>query len=360
MVCALAETSGGIRVVLVSEAILMSDPIDGLTSYERWRAQEGVPVVSGLAVPDLNAVEVGPWPRLGAAGAFVDLLGNEGENGAFVLDLGAGQSSLPEKNLYEEMFYVLRGAGATRVWDQRGRSEELEWGPRSLFTVPPSYSHSHRGASPGGARLLGVTDAATVMNLLHDPDFVLNCPGELAGRFADKYYPAAAERLGQRSWETTTVRDVAAFDLEVHDERGPGHNIAFEMGRNTLAAHVSSFPAGTYKKAHRHPGGAHVVIIEGSGYSLMWPEGSEPERIPWQVGSLVVPPGNWYHQHFNTGDQPARYLALRWGSKRFPYKMWLRKEYADFMGGWCPQIEYEDEDPAIRRDFEAALAAARS
>ena len=43
----------------------------------------------------------------------------------------------------------------------------------------------------------------------------------------------------------------------------------------------------------------------------MWPEGEEPRRYEWKEGTMIVPPNLWFHQHFNTGTTPARYLAFK-------------------------------------------------
>lgn len=97
------------------------------------------------------------------------------------------------------------------------------------------------------------------------------------------------------------------------------------------------------------------MILTGQGYSFMWPEGKERMRINWGPGSIVVPPEGWFHQHFNSGNQPARYVALKMLSRR--YKLTPGKIKADVplnQGGW--QIEYEDEDPEIRRIFEQECA----
>jgi hypothetical protein len=71
---------------------------------------------------------------------------------------------------------------------------------------------------------------------------------------------------------------------------------------------------------------------------------------------MFSPPDMWYHQHFNTGPEPARYLAMRrGGSPEHPLKLGMAA------GGDerhpVNQIEYEDEDPAIRELYVAELVA---
>ena len=80
--------------------------------------------------------------------------------------------------------------------------------------------------------------------------------------------------------------------------------------------------------------------------------------FPWKKGSLIVPPDKWFHQHFNSGTDPARYLALRWGSDKYGVRA-VRMTHADHAyesaeeGG--DQIEYPKEDPKIMEIFREQL-----
>jgi len=138
------------------------------------------------------------------------------------------------------------------------------------------------------------------------------------------------------------------------------------MAEQTQTAHVSEFPVGTYKKAHRHGPGAHVIIISGTGYSLLWPTHGSPHeddgmvRVDWRPGSMVVPPNGWFHQHFNGGATPARYLAFRWGSQKYGFSLGVALEgetdVSVKLGGG--QIEYEDEEEVIHDIFLETITKA--
>jgi hypothetical protein len=63
----------------------------------------------------------------------------------------------------------------------------------------------------------------------------------------------------------------------------------------------------------------------------------------------------WYHQHFNTGEAPARYLAFKHevvsvrNAQGVP-KAWISQR----IGG--DQIDYADESHLVRDTFAKALA----
>jgi len=96
-----------------------------------------------------------------------------------------------------------------------------------------------------------------------------------------------------------------------------------------------------------------VIVLSGEGYSLMWPEGEEPQRYDWQAGTMIVPPNRWFHQHFNAGATPARYLAFKHFSPRNAQGVplsWISRR----LGG--NQIDYADETAQVRAMFAEALA----
>ena len=66
-----------------------------------------------------------------------------------------------------------------------------------------------------------------------------------------------------------------------------------------------------------------------------------------------MPPNAWFHQHFNTGPVPARYLAFKHSSPRNKQGVpmsWISRR----LGG--NQIDYADETAAVRQMFAEALA----
>ena len=162
-------------------------------------------------------------------------------------------------------------------------------------------------------RFVAVTNAPIVITRYDNLDFIFNCPYDFKQRFSGEpdYFSSKGEQDGFLM-RTNFVPDAVNLPLITAKERGAGGgHIRFNMARGTIASHISQFPIGTYKKAHAHGPGAHVIILSGEGYSLMWPEGDEPQRFEWQVGTLIVPPNMWFHQHFNSGADAGALSRLQ-------------------------------------------------
>lgn len=334
---------------------------DRRSSYIKWLESEGVPLIRGFVIEDVKKVSLGHWDRIGGLAARICLEGSGETDDACIYEIAPGKSLKPERHFFEEIVYVVKGRGATTVWQESGAKQTFEWQEGSLFSPPFNAWHQHFNGSGGEpARLAAVTSAPIMINLIHNIDFIFGCDYLFKDRFDSRedYFSGQGRWLPGLTWETNFVADARNFQLLDRSERGAGGSLAhFELSGNTMCAHISQFPVGTYKKAHRHGPGSHVLVLSGKGYSLMWREGEPLQRFDWGAGSLIVPPERWFHQHFNAGAEPARYLALRWGSKKFFGIMGEGSDrpFKDIKQGG-DQIEYEDEDPAVRRMFEEALA----
>jgi len=343
-----------------------TQPRYGVDPYLDWVKKEGLPVAEDYAL-DLFEVETAEWPRYGVKGAAAHLKGRGDFCNMFVLELPPGKSTIPQRHLYEDVYYVLEGRGSTQIEFDGGQKRSFEWGPKSLFSIPLNAQHRHfNGSGTERALLTTTTNLPMIMNVFHNERFVFDTPFDFIDRAGKSEYFAGegdliTVRPGNHMWETNFVTDLAAIELKSWGDRGAGGtNIMFVLADGIMHAHISEMPVGTYKKGHRHGPSFHVMCVTGHGYSLLWFEGQKDFlRVDWKHGTVFPPADQQFHQHFNTSSHPARYLATAVGGLRYPLMVTQRhallgkdgqKQGVSLSlkeGGG--QIEYEDQDPRIHR-----------
>ncbi len=237
-----------------------------------------MPTYRGSHVGNLHALALGPWARFEARGAIVNLAEQLSDD-AWVLEVPPAGATRPAHHLFEAMVYVLSGGGSTKVWSPGSTARTFEWGRGSLFAIPLNASYQlFNGSGTVPARLFMVTSAPTMLNLIRDVDFVFDNERAFPDRFdgRDDFFSDAGREIGPRTWKTNFVPHVRSFDLRDYAARGAGgRNVKFSLAGSAMAAHISEFPVGTYKMAHRHGAGAHVLILGGTGFSLLWPDVSD-------------------------------------------------------------------------------------
>ncbi len=348
----------------------MSDqeaPRYGIDSYLDWVEKEGLPVTEDYGV-DLFNVPVQDWARHDCKGAAVHLKGRCDFSNMLLFEIGPGASTAPMKHLYEDVYYVLDGRGSTQVELPNGEKRTFEWGPRSLFAVPLNTRHRHfNGSGQDRALIVSTTGLPLVMNTFHNEAFIFDNDFDFEERSGkEKYFSGEGDLItvkpGNHMWETNFVPDLASIELHSWGDRGAGGtNVMFVLADSSMHAHISEMPVGTYKKGHRHGPGFHVMCVTGHGYSLLWFEGDEDFlRIDWKHGVVFPPADRQFHQHFNTSQNPARYLATGVGGLRYPLTKDKRRSLIGLKPGekgavstsikeGGDQLEYEDQDPRIHK-----------
>ena len=354
-------------------------PIFEKTPYMRWIRSQGIPVHEGHGMHDLRDLGMSRWDRMGGNAAFIHLYGMQGITAGYIGEIPPGEALKTERHLYEEVICILHGQGATEVWDDEGHKRLFEWGPWSLFAPPMNTSHRLVNGSREPVKFLAVTNAPLAFDMYRDPNFIFNCPYSFSDRFRgeEDYFNVGNKRYVTgliNIWETNFIPDIKNATLENLEVKGAGLRLSqFEMSGNALVGHLGEWPVGKYHKAHYQGPGAIIVGLQSVGYVLLWhkewgihpyEKGHEDKiiEIKWGEGSIYCPPGDWFHQHFNIGREPARHLAIRYGSRINPlgFKVAHNRHDDDVFipvdeGGWL--IPYESEDPQIPRRYQAALKA---
>ena len=334
--------------------------------YLDWTRGEGIPIHEDFGL-DLLAVETKPWRRFGINGAIIHVKGRGDCMTVFLVDIPPGGRTTPQKHIFEAAFFVLSGNGSAVVERYTGERHQFEWTASSVFAPPLNTRYqlfNTSGHEP--ARLAMSCNLPAVLNLFHNEPFVFDNPAAFPEREGSQAHFAGEGdfipvKPGKHMWETNFLPDTRSFKLHEWGARGAGaSHIQVILADGVLHCHISEMPVGTYKKAHRHSPDVHIYIISGKGYSLLFYEGDKDmTRVDWGPGWVFAPPDMMFHQHFNSGTEPVRYIAFTQGSVRYPMTEHMRRVYAKIdqdvkKGG--NQIEYRDQDPRVHRMFIDELA----
>lgn len=334
------------------------------STYQNFVKQEGLPLYEGSALEDLVTLSLLPWERRGGAGAYTRL--GEQENYSLqIVEIPQGGQLKPEHHMYDAVMYVMKGRGATTVWQEGQPQHTVEWGEGSLLVIPLNAWHQEfNGSGEEPCRLVFATNMAHVMNLYHDVNFIFHNPYSFTDRFSapvPDFFEDKGTHWNLRTYETNFIRDIKQLQLDPYPERGNRTSIMrIAMADTGIGIHIMSASEGTYVTAHRHGAGAHVMVVQGEGYEMFYMPGEEKNRrkVPAKPYAVVAPRHNEYHQHFNTGKGDYKMLAFRgvglrygWGRGFDPARTAQDKDF--FAESF--KVSYEKEDPAIREDYYREL-----
>jgi mannose-6-phosphate isomerase-like protein (cupin superfamily) len=352
------------------------------TAYERFMEQEAIPVFRGIGARDLRELPLEPWKRMGGRGTFLQLDGTDGLSGLYLAEVPPRGALNPERHLYEELYLVIQGSGATEVWKEGSKRKQIfEWQTGSLFSPPANSWHRLFNMTSESALILGATTAPHLINIFQNYRFIFENPFAFDDRYGeeDDYFKPrdtieAAVDSKRAEVRTNFIPDVSRCYIPLDNQRSPGYRrLAPRMGGNmTWGGFLAEYPSGRYSKAHAHASGAVLVCLGGRGYTYTWPArlGTQPwatgnadlvkrqDYIPGGLVSAAPGGGEWFHQHFGVGRDPLRVLALitrglrpdsgSGGDEIVSRNLNLQE------GG--RSIGYHDEDPHIRQEYESELA----
>jgi gentisate 1,2-dioxygenase len=303
-------------VEVPSPTVLRELPED--SPYQHWllNARAEIPVFDGLVIDDISQLSLLPWPQMGEGinGLYLRLANYQIIDGR-LLEIPVGGRTVEQRQFFEKGIYFIEGSGYTLIQQEGEEPQRVDWSAGSLISIPLNVRHWHVNEGLTPVRLLVVSSFPFVINAIGNEAFIEDNTFVFEDRYdgSEDYYDHV-EQLDEYSQNINRVEDIRSVGTEDFDYRGEGNRSArwIMAGNRMLDMHISEMPAGMYKKAHRHSGDAFILLLSGKGFSLTWPEGQfyKNRRIDWKAGTLFVPPIYWYHQHFNTGNTPARYLAI--------------------------------------------------
>jgi len=361
-----------------------------LSGYEKFMKEEGIPIFRGIGVYDVRQLSLAPWKRLGGRGIFIQLDGCAALRGMYVVEVPAAGALNPDRHLYHEFMYIVEGRGSTEIWREgSAKMQTFEWQAGSMFMIPINTHHRLVNATSSPALVLVTNNAPPIMNLFQSRSFVFDNPYEFREQYdeSDDFFKLKADQetvaepvRGRARLRSNFFPDILHCELPLDNQRAPGYrriNPGFTgfPPDSMMGGFISQYPSGRYSKAHYHGAGAVLVCLRGKGYTYNWPitlgqrpweagKGDLVKRQDYVPGGLVAAApggGMWFHQHFGIATDTFRVINF-WagpspGSSREEeepgHEIPAWNLYSPEQGG--STINYRDEDPYIRAEYEATL-----
>jgi gentisate 1,2-dioxygenase len=219
---------------------------------------------------------------------------------ASYLRICSSESLSTEVNATAQLFYVIRGAGASET--EYGR---LSWSEGDVFTLPAVSSVTHRATADSA--LYWVNDAPLLTYLGVQP----TRPKFKPALYTRDQIRAELEKIDHQPGARQRNRDaVISGNSEIKQVKSMTH---------TLWSAVVFVAPGEVQKPHRHNSVAvDIVITSQPGcYTQLGDRIDDngdiinPQRVDWEAGAAFVTPPALWHAHFNESSQPAIVMAAQ-------------------------------------------------
>ena len=249
---------------------------------------------------------------------------------------GGGWKTLGHRHTVEAVIYILEGRGHSII-----DSVRYDWEAGDFICVPIFAWHRHINRGDRDVVYSACTSGPMSMALgiaVYEDErypeyWIYAQQSDLARRSLIPGKDGAEERKGmgakkngrgKSTWDLY-IEQVKFSEREERQRRKgkvlvKGKDLAFEespMGRialavdpkrgfrvSTLASLIAEILPGQRSGAHRHMHEEINYVLTGEGYSIV-----EDRRYDWKAGDALSIPVFAWHQHFNPGEEPARFLV---------------------------------------------------
>lgn len=122
--------------------------------------------------------------------------------------------------------------------------------------------------------------------------------------FSSKDFHKTKSTLESALPERLAHRQVAGhLHGDFSSERGHGVAIV-DLPTKAISVTIGHLHPGQATRRHRHNYETVLYVTRGRGFSMV-----EDRKIVWQAGDAIYIPVWAWHNHVNTGDEAAEYLA---------------------------------------------------